>query len=126
MALHGLARLPQLGQGEEIGLSGGRQRHAGHLRAQALQPQGQPGTFEAGVAGDQHAFAAPEVGIRAHRGYQHFQGARPDCHRSSSRFFSRSVSIGCQKPVCSKARSWPLVARRAMGSSSQLVASPSM
>ena len=31
--------------------------------------------------------------------YQDFQGALPEAHSSSSTCLSRSVSIGCQKPV---------------------------
>ncbi len=33
--------------------------------------------------------------------HQVFQGAPPDAQRSSSRFRSRTVSIGCQNPWCS-------------------------
>ena len=57
---------------------------------------------------------------------QTFHGALPDCHSSSSRVLSRSVSIGCQKPRWRKAPSWPSAASRSSGSRSQSVSSPSM
>ena len=66
------------------------------LRAQALQPQRQPASLEAGVAGEKDFFPTPE--FRFH--VQTFQGALPELHKASRWFLSRSVSIGCQKPSC--------------------------
>ena len=44
--------------------------------AQRLQPQRQPRTLEAGVAGDEHAAGAPEVTVDQHGGgYLHAIGA---------------------------------------------------
>ena len=51
---------------EQAGLGGRRQRQAGHPRAEAVQPQAQPGSLEAGVADDEDAPAGPELsaGVR--------------------------------------------------------------
>ena len=77
----------------------GRQGEAGCPRAEPPQPQRGPGALEAGVAGQQHAAAAPEIGRGERRAHAHvFHGARPDAQCASSRFLSRKVSIGCQKP----------------------------
>ncbi len=38
-----------------------RERVAGDLRPQAAQPQAEPCALEAGVAGDQHPAATPEL-----------------------------------------------------------------
>ena len=77
----------------------GRQREAGRARAERLEPKGGPASLEAGVAGQQHAAAAPEIRRGQRRAHAHsFHGARPDSQWLSSRFLSRSVSIGCQKP----------------------------
>src|SRR5579872_2692743 len=43
--------------------------------------------------------------------YHFFQGALPVVQSSSSRCLSRSVSMGCQKPLWKKARTCPLAAR---------------
>ncbi len=75
----------------------GGEREPGDVGAEPLQPERQPRALEAGVAGEEDALAAPECRA-AGAAHQRFQGARPDCHSSSSRFLSRSVSIGCQKP----------------------------
>ncbi len=119
-----VAQRPNVGQLEQVRRGGGRQRQPCHAGTKPRQPQRKPCALETGVAGQQHAFAAPEG--RAWRTHHFFHGARPDCHRSSSRFFSRSVSMGCQKPACIQATSSPSRAKPASGSASQLVASPAM
>lgn len=104
----------------------GRIEHAGLGRwaqcvardgcAELFQPEAQPAAFEAGMPGKKRTPAAPESLIRHH---QTFQGALPRAHKSSSWFLSRNVSIGCQKPLCSKAISWPSAANWHNGSASQ-------
>ena len=106
---------------EEIRLGRRRQRIAMHFRAHVGQPQAQPAALEAGVAGHEDALAAPEFPLVGHAHGQVFQGALPEVQRSSSRFFSRSVSIGCQNPSCSNAMSSPCWLSRVSGSPSQLV-----
>ena len=70
------------------------QREATDLSAEAEQPMGEPGTLEAGLAGQEDTL--PFVSSAEHHHF--FQGARPEAQSSSRRFFSRRVSIGCQKP----------------------------
>ena len=75
----------------------GRQRIPVHLAAQIVQPQREPRALEARTAGYEDATAAPErVHVAIH---QIFHGALPLTQRFSSRFFSRKVSMGCQKPL---------------------------
>src|SRR5262249_4070732 len=58
------------------------------------------------------------------RGAGHtFHGALPLAQRASSSFFSRSVSIGCQNPLCSNAISSPSRASAISGARSHIVAS---
>ena len=85
----------QLGEarlGEEARVGRGK-REAGDVGAELVQPQRQPAALEAGMTGDQHAAAAPGIAF-----HQHFHGA-PLAHNSSRWTLSRSVSIGCQKPL---------------------------
>src|SRR5699024_7359568 len=53
-----------------------------------------------------------------------FQGGLSELYIPSSTFLSRRVSMGCQKPVCLKAFSSPLLARFRKGSCSHTVSSP--
>ena len=48
------------------------EREAMQLGPELLQPQAQPAALEAGVAGEEDALAAPEIGIDAHAGQSHF------------------------------------------------------
>ena len=64
---------------KQTGLGGGGQGVACDLRSHLLQPERQPASLEAGVAGQEDAFAAPELRIHAHT----FQGAWPVLHSSS-------------------------------------------
>ena len=57
-------------------------------------------------------------------GHQVFQGALPACHSSLRSWYSRSVSMGCQKPSWGYAPSWPSFARFSSGACSQMSASP--
>ena len=77
------------------------QREPGNLSPERVQPQAQPAALESGVAGYQHPTST--VGVSEACQFQHFHGALPLLQSSSSRFLSRSVSIGCQKPECSNA-----------------------
>ena len=70
------------------------QREATDLGAKGKQPMGKPSTLEAGLAGQEDTL--PFVSSAEHHHF--FQGARPEAQSSSRRFFSRRVSIGCQKP----------------------------
>ena len=90
------------------------------IGAELVKPQRKPPPLEAGVAGDQHAAAVPEIAF-----HQHFHGA-PAVHNSSRWILSRSVSIGCQKPSWRKACSWPSCAKPRFGLCSKTVESPSM
>jgi hypothetical protein len=53
-----------------------RESIAADLRPQGMQPEGEPGAFEAGVAGHEHAFAL----IDGAKHHQTFQGALPLSH----------------------------------------------
>src|SRR5471030_1339895 len=72
------------------------------------------------MAGKKDLLAVPE---RLVDHYHTFHGARPLCHSSSRCVLSRSVSMGCQKPSCSKAESWPPSASFSSGSRSQMQSS---
>ena len=118
---------PMLRLGKEIRRRRRRAGDAGHLGAQPVQPERRASALEAGVAGEQHALARARSRVCAcSRHCQIFHGALPDAQSSSSMVLSRSVSIGCQKPRCSKAISWPSRASRSIGALSQLLSSPSM
>ena len=105
-----------------IGRGIGRQRIPHHGSPKLREPERQPGTLEARVAGQEDPFATPEACVR---GQKMRQGACPLSHRSSSKRFSRSVSIGCQKPSCSKAINCPSRANCSIGPRSHTVSSPS-
>src|SRR5436305_1522341 len=107
---------------EQTWLSRNLQRIASDFRAHGLQPQAQPAALETGVTGDEYTPPSPKVGST----HQFLHGGVPDCHSSSSRILSRSVSIGCQKPVCGKAASEPSCASRSSGPASQTLWSPSI
>lgn len=96
VALHGAL---DIGQHEQIGARAGGKGDAGDNGPLVGQPERQPAPLETGVSGDKDAFSSPEVRIC----YHFFQGALPEAQRSSSMFFSRRVSMGCQKPSCWKA-----------------------
>lgn len=81
-----------------IGRRGGRQRHAGDPRPQALQPEREPAALETGVAGEEDAAVAIDL-VERHDS-QTFHGALPPTHSSSNWILSRKVSIGSQKPAC--------------------------
>ena len=107
---------------EQARMRGRRQRIASDARTEGLQEQRKPAALEARVPREENAFARPESRSHGHV----FQGASPDFQSASSRFFSRNVSIGCQKELCLKARSWPSFASVWSGSFSQEVASSLM
>ena len=97
LVLPGLTSGPGLGElAEQVGFRFGLQGVGPHLRPQLLQPQQQPAALEAGVTGEQHPPTSPERGIQHHHT---FQGAFASAQSSSRCTRSRSVSIGCQKPV---------------------------
>ncbi len=86
------------GLAEKTRVCGRIERVAGKVRAEMLQPQRKPASLEAGVPGEKNVLACPESACG--HGYQTFHGARPLRHRSSRRFLSCIVSMGCQKPSC--------------------------
>src|SRR5262245_21373191 len=71
---------------------------------------------------NQHTSVFPE----RHVYHPVFQGALSDAHSSSKRSLSRSVSIGCQNPVCLNADNCPVRASVSSGPCSQTVESPSI
>ncbi len=110
---------------EEHRIGIGRERVAVDVGAQVAQPQRQPAPLEPGVAGEEDPLAGVGAGEVLAGGCGHhqvFQGAFPLAHRSFSSVYSRSVSMGCQKPVCRKASSCEAAASRCMGSRSSRVA----
>src|SRR5450756_3067261 len=80
---------------------------SGYLRPQQKQPLRQPGTLEPCEPRDEDApvgLVAVEQLIHSRlRHFQTFQGACPSDHSVSSKFLSRRVSMGCQKPSCTYA-----------------------
>ena len=91
---------PTSARSNSAGVCVGREREAGDVGAEPLEPQRRPAALEAGVAGEQHPAAAPELGAGQRRVHAHiFHGARPEAQWLSSWFLSRNVSIGCQKPA---------------------------
>ena len=97
---------------------------AGNRCAQLLQPKREPTTLETGVARKQYSPAPVDTVEQSHS--QDFQGALPDDQRSSNWFLSRRVSMGCQKPRCSKASKFPSPAKASRGPASQAVRSSAM
>ena len=73
---------------EERRRGAGRQRQAGDDGAHIEQPDSEPAAFEAGVAGNQHAPAAPELAVH-HRPRQTAQAAAPVSHRLLRSWVSR-------------------------------------
>ena len=118
-----VAEAADVGSVEQVMVPLRRQRVAGYPGAHLRQPECQPAALEAGMAGQQDALAGPEgrvdAAVAEPRHYQTRQGASPRSHIASSARFSRSVSIGCQKPSCWKQASSPAAARRSIGSRSQ-------
>ena len=80
---------------EQAGIGGRGKRIARNLRAQVGEPQAEPGAFEARMAGEEDPPPRPECSPS----YHVFQGALCVIHNSSRTILSRSVSIGCQKPL---------------------------
>ena len=94
-----LAKLLYFRQAEKVGLFDRWQADARDLGTESMKPERQPRSFETGMPSEQNALAPPKVGAGLARHVQIFHGALPDSQSSSSRFLSRSVSIGCQKPL---------------------------
>ena len=77
---------------EKIGLGGGVKRISSNLRSPAGKPEREPAALESRVAGQEDPSPLPRI-------YHVFHGALPLAQSSSSLCLSRSVSIGCQKPL---------------------------
>ena len=73
----------------------GRETHSRYSGAELQEPLGEPRALEPGVP--RHQDVAIPVDVAEHD-HQLFHGAVPEDQRSSRWFFSRSVSMACQKP----------------------------
>jgi len=90
------------GHDELVAVGVGLEGITRHVRAGECEPLGEPRALEAGVPGDEDAFA--RVRLADHR--QTFHGAAPSAHSRSSKSRSRTLSMGCQNPSCRKTRIW--------------------
>src|SRR5579871_142598 len=110
-------------QEPEVAFLLGRQRVAAHSSAELGERHAQPRALEPGMPGHQDMLAAESAGeIHPH----HFtQGARPLSKSWLSNWYSRCVSIGCQKPSCSWTISSRSATSRLIGACSKTRSSPS-
>src|SRR5450830_831314 len=92
---------------------------ASQFSTKTLQPQRKPASLKTGMPGQKNSPSTPKIRVHV----QTFQGAPPRIQRSSSKFLSRKVSMGCQKPSCLKAFNCPDSANVSKGSFSQTVLS---
>ncbi len=108
--------------------AGADQQAGGRPVAHERDDVGAPGVERLRQGGAQQPGSArdEDVPVLPEAAHHIFHGASPLAHSFSRRSRSRSVSIGCQKPACRYAMSWPSAASRSSTSRSRIASSPPM